>query len=115
MVRKHGLAILTALWLLGLLPLTFGLGHDSHATGSMAMGTGMPGGEYHMASISSLTLNLTQPVHPSYFSRSEFSGLLLAHIVIMTIAWFFILPIGELHYSRLNQKVPRLTCCSNQG
>lgn len=31
---------------------------------------------------------------PSYSGLSEHSGILLAHIILMVLAWFFILPIG---------------------
>lgn len=31
----------------------------------------------------------------SYFSYPHFGGLMLAHIALMTIAWFFVLPIGK--------------------
>lgn len=32
----------------------------------------------------------------SYFSYAPYSGLMLAHILLMTIAWFFILPVGVM-------------------
>ena len=32
---------------------------------------------------------------PNYFSLDKHSNMMLAHIVLMVLAWFFILPIGE--------------------
>jgi hypothetical protein len=37
----------------------------------------------------------------SYFGLSDHSGLILAHIVLMVLAWFFILPIGASRSVRL--------------
>lgn len=91
MVQRYSFILLTALSLLGLLPRAFG--HDSHAGDSVGMG-----GASHVASILNLTMDTIEPMQPSYFAYSESSSLMLAHIVSMTIAWFFILPIGELHY-----------------
>lgn len=43
----------------------------------------------------SATANDTLTMPQSYFSYPESSGLIWAHIVVMVVAWFFILPIGE--------------------
>ena len=32
---------------------------------------------------------------PTYFHHAEHAGLMTAHIILMTIAWGFILPVGE--------------------
>lgn len=95
MVQGNSFALLTALALWGLLPLAFAHSHESHAGDPMDMA--MSGAATHMASASNVTIKATTPVLPSYYSHSEFSGLMLAHIAFMTIAWFFILPIGDSH------------------
>lgn len=41
-------------------------------------------------------MNSTLATPVSYFSYAHYPSLLLAHIVLMTLAWFFILPIGML-------------------
>ncbi len=100
MVQRHSFTIVTAFSLLGLFPIAFGHGPESHA-GDLVR-AGMSGGASHTASMSNITMNSMEQVQPSYFSHSGFSGLMLAHIVSMTIAWFFILPIGELRCSAPN-------------
>ena len=97
MVQRNSFTLFTALALLGLLSLAFAHGHDSHVGDSTDMA--MSGGAAHMAFASNGTMKPTALVRSSYFSHSEFSGLMLAHIAFMTIAWFFILPIGEHHHS----------------
>ena len=54
---------------------------------------------HHTHSAASMThpmSNSTLSSPGSYFSYSEYSGILLSHIIIMTIAWAFILPVGKL-------------------
>lgn len=46
---------------------------------------------------SSTSLTSSAPVSPTYFTHSGFSGLVLAHIGLMTAAWFFVLPICKFH------------------
>lgn len=36
------------------------------------------------------------PISLTYFTHSGYSGLMLAHIGLMTVAWFFVLPICAL-------------------
>ncbi|KAL8697500.1 MAG: hypothetical protein Q9224_002282 [Gallowayella concinna] len=45
------------------------------------------------ASIMTSSPASTSPVPSSYFTHSAYSGLMVAHIGLMTVAWFFILPI----------------------
>ena len=99
MVPTYSFRLFQVLSLLGLLPLVFAHGHDSNTGDSVGMA--MSEGTSHMASVSNINMNSTTPVLPSYFSHSDFSGLMLAHIISMTIAWFFILPIGEFMVQRL--------------
>ena len=44
-------------------------------------------------------MNSSVALPQSYFAHPEGSGLLTAHIVLMVIAWFFILPIGKISIS----------------
>jgi Domain of unknown function (DUF2427) len=43
-----------------------------------------------------MLLNSTNVGIQSYFRHSEHSALILAHIVIMSIGWIFVLPLGML-------------------
>ena len=56
----------------------------AHVTPAMSVSNAMPSASTVAAPSSS----------ESYFAYSKFGGLMLAHIVLMTIAWFFVLPIG---------------------
>jgi len=84
--------------LLGLASVAVAHGHDE----DMSMDMGEP-------SIARPTLisaaNVTVP--DSYFRYSEHSGLMMAHIFLMTIAWVFALPIGVmLSISRSRYSLP---------
>jgi len=47
-------------------------------------------------SLPTVVSNSTLPTEPeSYFQYGEHTGLLAAHILLMTISWVFILPIGK--------------------
>ena len=71
--------------LLGLASVAVAHGHDEDVN----MNMGMPSmAQPTTASGANVTLAET------YFRHSEHSGLLAAHIFLMTIAWIFILPIG---------------------
>lgn len=64
------------------------------------------GGESASLDIASATVssNSSSPVDigtPSYFRHPEHSGLMLGHIISMSIAWIFVLPLGELLLSDL--------------
>lgn len=41
-----------------------------------------------------LSLAQYEPNLPSYFGYSDYSTLMFAHIALMTVAWFALLPIG---------------------
>jgi hypothetical protein len=72
--------------LLGLASVAVAHGHDE----DMNMDMGDP-------AIARPTItSAANVVAPStYFRYGEHSGLMMAHIVLMTIAWVFILPIGK--------------------
>jgi len=78
--------------LLSLLPLAIAHGHDGDGETAMDMSMGeafVPRPTIH----ANLTPDVSGP--PSYFQYGEHSGLMVAHIVLMTIAWVFVLPVGE--------------------
>jgi len=76
---------LPAAVLLGLASVAVAHGHDE----DMGMNMGEP-------SIARPTINpgANVTVPETYFRHGEHSGLLTAHIFLMSIAWIFILPIG---------------------
>jgi hypothetical protein len=80
--------------LLDLVSVALAHGHDEDA--SMEMNTCMNLSEVSPPHI----YNSTEMGPPSYFRHSEYSGLILLHIVLMSIAWIFVLPLGTLsHHS----------------
>jgi hypothetical protein len=91
-MRRPSLAhrALAGALLLGLLlPLAAAHGHDEDA--SMAMGMGMSMAEPAAPSPSATA----EPAPPNYFTHPEHRGLMYAHIGLMTLAWVFVLPVGE--------------------
>ena len=97
MVQTHRLKLVTPLAVLRVLPQVLAHGHD----GSMAMGASSET-QAHFSNSTLASANMTIAQSPqSYFSYREYSGLMLAHIVLMTVAWLFVLPIGEPGILRL--------------
>jgi len=72
--------------LLGLASVAAAHGHD----GEMNMDMSEPGPSQPANLAAS---DVAAPA--TYFQYGEHSGLLAAHIVLMTIGWVFVLPIGE--------------------
>jgi len=79
--------------LLGLLPLAVAHGHDGDMAMDMNIGKGEP--SIVRPTIPSEPSNLANTEPLSYFQYGEHSGLMFAHILLMTIGWVFVLPIGE--------------------
>ncbi|KAN0101915.1 integral membrane protein [Hyaloscypha variabilis] len=73
--------------LLGLASIAVAHGHDE----DMNMNMGMPA----MAK-PAITSGANGTVVETYFHHTEHSGLLAAHIFLLTVAWVFILPIGVM-------------------
>lgn len=98
MVRQHSLLPLGFLLLLYALPATFAHGHAS-LNGSAHMAVDM-GYNRKAAGVSGVDRPMVMkdmedfPDHPTYFLHNEHSGLMLAHIGFMVIAWVIILPLG---------------------
>ena len=63
-------------------------GHDSHAGETAKIG--------HVPSpLSTAGMNSSSTSPQSYFTYPASRGLILGHIILMILAWFFVLPIGE--------------------
>ncbi len=90
-------SILASALLLVLIPAALAHGHDGD--GTMDMSVGMDQADVSHPTIS----NSTEIGLPSYFRLSEYSGLILAHIVLMSAAWIFILPLSTTPYCCLNK------------
>ncbi|KAL9126404.1 MAG: hypothetical protein Q9217_004532 [Psora testacea] len=97
MLHMRHLAFLTVLSLVELFPRAFAHGHDDPGNGGMGGGGAPVAHSTPLASdIASANMTSSQSSPESYFAFPEFGGLILAHIVLMTIAWFFLLPIGVM-------------------
>lgn len=92
MVHTQGFSNLAALLLLGAVPLALAHGDESNESGMGGMGPKMA----HLTSTSSVAaLNSSTVDQQSYFTYQKHGGLMLAHIALMIVAWFLVLPIGE--------------------
>lgn len=93
MVHKGGLPLIAALACLQAAQSVLAHSDDATRGGNMAVG-------HHIFSsmITEPSAAATAaPASPaSYFAFPDHGSLILAHIVLMTIAWFFVLPVGEL-------------------
>lgn len=101
MVQPQNLAFLAVFALLRSIPYVGA--HDHQASVGEAPNTGMPMAYPAVTPMSMpfALLNRTESSEQSYFAYPNYGGLMLAHIVLMTVAWFFILPIGKYISSRL--------------
>lgn len=91
-------ASLRALALLCLAAIALAHGDDT----AMDMDTGHTGHDLPATAIATATAptTITASAVPSsepesYFAHPQHSGVILGHIVLMVLAWFFILPIGS--------------------
>ena len=72
----------------------------AHGGDGVEVGAMTPAGPTHSATTASSEMALANAIatpnaSESYFSYPHFGSLMLAHIALMTIAWFFVLPIGK--------------------
>lgn len=96
--------------LLGLVPLAGAHGQDGEGGMNMDMSMDMD-----------MDVTSTVAAFASYFQHSEHSGLIFAHILLMTVGWIFVLPIGERnpepifvpHFTELS--VSQLLCYQSLG
>lgn len=93
MVHTRGLILPAALLALEVIPLAFAHDHDSHDREAQAMGA--PKTLHLSLPLSSTSMNSFNAAPQSYFTWPDFEGPMLAHIVLMTVAWVFVLPISE--------------------
>lgn len=74
----------------GLVPIAAAHAHDDNiATSSME----------HHNSLNQSTADAIIAGLPSYFHFSDHSAVMFAHIVLMCVAWVFVLPLGEFYTS----------------
>jgi hypothetical protein len=81
--------------LLDLVSVALAHGHEEDA--AMEMSGSMNASKISLPHI----YNSTEMGLPNYFRHTEYSGLMLLHIVLMSIAWVFVLPLGTLFYPLL--------------
>jgi hypothetical protein len=78
--------------LLGLLPIALASAHGDDHGASMDMG-GM--GEMTSSHGPPAASQSSEPIPPSYFRHTEYSGWIYGHIIVMTLTWTVILPLGK--------------------
>ena len=98
MIHTSSLRLTGATLLLATTSVVLAHGHDDHP-GEMA-DTGSV-----RSSLSIATINSSSVSPQSYFTYPTPGGLMLGHIVLMTVAWFFVLPIGK-HISQRQHSFP---------
>lgn len=86
-------ALIIAASLLELAPLALAHGHDN--PGGDGMDVGAPSHASLVEFVAHANMSASSASPQSYFSLPQDSNLILGHIVLMTLAWFFVLPIGE--------------------
>ena len=105
MVHTTSLRLIGATLLLTSTTVVLAHGHDNHAGETTDMGP-LP------SPMSAASMNSSSASPQSYFAYPAMGGLMLGHIVVMTLAWFFVLPIGEPiilysnHFSSANHSIP---------
>jgi hypothetical protein len=75
--------------------LTAGLPHEGADSMDMNMDVDMDMGATHNET---MTTTVTEDGPMSYFAYPEHGSAILAHIILMVVAWCFILPIGKYMY-----------------
>ena len=88
MVHTSSLRFIGATLLLAITSVVLAHGHDDHAGETTDLGL-------TPSSMSAVSMNLTSASPQSYFTYPALGGLVLGHIVLMTVAWFFVLPISK--------------------
>lgn len=104
MVHTTSLRLIGATLLLTSTTVVLAHGLDNHAGETTDMGP-LP------SPMSAASMNSSSASPQSYFAYPAMGGLMLGHIVLMTLAWFFVLPIGEPiilysnHFSPANHSI----------
>ncbi|KAL9031230.1 MAG: hypothetical protein Q9196_000730 [Gyalolechia fulgens] len=94
MVRRHYRLPQAALLLLANAALLSAHGHDRHGIQDSDLGTSLTTTTSSASMASATASTSSVPVPETYFTYSGLSGLMLAHVGLMLVAWFFVLPIG---------------------
>lgn len=94
MVQTVGLLVTAALLLLGALPPSLAHDDGGHMENSVEV-KAFPSTSVHELNAMNSSVALSQ----SYFTYPENSTLLGAHVVLMVVAWLFILPVGKVDTS----------------
>ena len=66
------------------------------------------------SSMSAASMNLSSASPQSYFTYPALSGLMLGHIVLMSVAWVFVLPVGK-HIWNGDPSFPLILVCSRHA
>ena len=100
MVSTFGIRLTRALLLLGVVNVVHSHGHGSPVGQDTDAAASA---QSHLANTTS-PLNMTIHALPqSYFASPSNSGFMLAHIALMGVGWFFILPIGMHRTAKCSQ------------
>ena len=105
MIHTSGLKLIGVILLLVPTAVVLAHGHDNHDGETANMGP-VPN------PITAASMNLSDASLQTYFTYPAMAGLMVGHIVLMTLAWFFVLPIGEPNllygdtFSSANQCIP---------
>ena len=94
MVHTRAIALSAAVFLLQLLPQVLAHG-DDESSAQMVHAGGQVSSPLTSAD-SGAAMNSTFSTPESYWARPEMRGFMFGHILLMFLAWFFILPIGML-------------------
>lgn len=110
MVCKSVPLLSTALCLLTSASVAIARGHNDHGTSGMepANSTTKPTNPLTSRPAAPEASASSAPISLTYFTHSGYSGLLLAHIGLMIVAWFFVLPICALRMPRPFPKMDTL-------
>ena len=87
MVHTSSFKLIGAALLLVPTTVVLAQGHDNHTGETRPSPSSMP----------AATMGSSSPSPQSYFGYPALGGLMLGHVILMTLAWFFVLPIGELY------------------
>lgn len=91
MVDRLSFILITAL---SLLPLNVAHTNGAHAVG---LGHSGPSIDNQVKQSSNTSSAVAMALPSSCFAHGKHSGLMFAHILVMLIAWFIILPLGEIY------------------
>ena len=94
MIHARSFLFLLALSAAEVIPHALAHGDDDGEGENMKMSAQAPPTFSISSAIPSASTMAAASSPESYFAYPKFGGLMLAHIVLMTIAWLFVLPIG---------------------